>query len=646
MASMPIYNPPVPYVGYIDSGFGPGRMVRIQGGVSSAAQRFAINLQCGPNTNPRDDIALHLSPRFMENCVTRSSLQNQSWSGEENHGSMPLSRGQNFEIIILCDPAHFKIAINGQHFTEYVHRIPFSRVSHLAIDGDVTISLISFEGGYAPPPVAGNGVPGFAPVPPMPSPGMMPGAAPGAAPYPSQPGMPYGQPGPVPGYGPPPMYGGGGYAPPGPQPYAPYGGYGGYGHGQPPPPPGYQAPKSGGGMLDKAGMALAGALGGAGIMGAVGGKYPTLPQGHGDIGQQSGGGSGTLGGLGTLGTLIGTGIAGAALSGVLGGKDTPSTTSSNNPTPKPKVTDTHPSGGGSNPGAAGGLGYLGSFISPGLAGAIQQSLMGPDRNAATDKKYPNPPPQGGDPSAGSAGGLGSLGSLIGTGLAGAIQSGLIGGQNPQQPNPYDRRSPNPYGYGGQGPYGGQSPYPGHNPYGGQGGYGGGAQGGGSGGLESLGGLIGSGLAGAIGSRLFSGGTGGKEQSNRATNLYSSKDEEKPVHKSGGKIDENLIRCLDELIVSPEDKKLNKNVISMVDAEAPARSSHVDQEKSEAKREEVKEEDSAKKPEETAELTADDILAQFAEKPIVKPKSEIATKPGKRVEEPIEEIVLKPANASE
>lgn len=71
--------------------------------------RFAINLQCGPNTNPRDDIALHLSPRFMENYVMRSSLQNQSWGGEENHGSMPLSRGQNFEIIILCDPAHFKV---------------------------------------------------------------------------------------------------------------------------------------------------------------------------------------------------------------------------------------------------------------------------------------------------------------------------------------------------------------------------------------------------------------------------------------------------------------------------------------------------------------------------------------------------------
>lgn len=39
----------------------------------------------------------------------------------------------------------FQIAINGQHFCEFPHRISFSDVTHLLIDGDVSITLISWE---------------------------------------------------------------------------------------------------------------------------------------------------------------------------------------------------------------------------------------------------------------------------------------------------------------------------------------------------------------------------------------------------------------------------------------------------------------------------------------------------------------------
>jgi len=73
--------------------------------------RFAINLQCGPNTSPRDDIALHVAPRFIENYITRNSLQNMVWGVEENHGYMPLTRGQGFEIMILCNPSHYNVSI-------------------------------------------------------------------------------------------------------------------------------------------------------------------------------------------------------------------------------------------------------------------------------------------------------------------------------------------------------------------------------------------------------------------------------------------------------------------------------------------------------------------------------------------------------
>ena len=61
-----------------------------------------------------------------------------------------------------------QIAFNGHHFTEFTHRISYSAVTNLAIDGEVTIFSISFEGtsphggnmGFAAPPT----VP-YAPVP-------------------------------------------------------------------------------------------------------------------------------------------------------------------------------------------------------------------------------------------------------------------------------------------------------------------------------------------------------------------------------------------------------------------------------------------------------------------------------------------------
>lgn len=65
--------------------------------------RFAINLQCGPNTNPRDDLALHFNPRFQERAVVRNSLIMGQWGHEERHGHFPFIPGQGFELLLLAD---------------------------------------------------------------------------------------------------------------------------------------------------------------------------------------------------------------------------------------------------------------------------------------------------------------------------------------------------------------------------------------------------------------------------------------------------------------------------------------------------------------------------------------------------------------
>ncbi|KAI8427207.1 hypothetical protein MSG28_014806 [Choristoneura fumiferana] len=132
MAAPPIYNPVIPCVHPIPGGMFPGRMMRFQGNVPPGAQRFAINLQCGPNTDPRDDIALHLNFRFVEQCVVRNHLTAMAWGMEETGGGMPLNRGDNFEALLLCEPHSIK------------------RISHLTVDGDVMMQVIAFEGAQPP----------------------------------------------------------------------------------------------------------------------------------------------------------------------------------------------------------------------------------------------------------------------------------------------------------------------------------------------------------------------------------------------------------------------------------------------------------------------------------------------------------------
>ncbi|XP_035225612.1 galectin-5-like, partial [Stegodyphus dumicola] len=109
---------------------------------------YSVNLQNGTNDGHRSDIALHLSPVFSPPPrIVRNSLENQNWGPEESHGSsFPFSRGQGFEILILVEVDHFKIAIDGQHFTEFYYRLPLHSISHISVDGDVSVNFIKFEG--------------------------------------------------------------------------------------------------------------------------------------------------------------------------------------------------------------------------------------------------------------------------------------------------------------------------------------------------------------------------------------------------------------------------------------------------------------------------------------------------------------------
>jgi len=155
MSFAPVFNPPVPYRGYLPMAPGHGSSVVINGTVPTWCNRFQLNLETDGG-----DVAMHFNPRFEGmNSVIRNTCRSGSWGSEEKHGHFPFHLGQPFEVIILIEEHQYKIAVNGSHFCEYRHRIPKDMVRQLTMEGDVQISQIRFQGGNAPvynPPMPVN----------------------------------------------------------------------------------------------------------------------------------------------------------------------------------------------------------------------------------------------------------------------------------------------------------------------------------------------------------------------------------------------------------------------------------------------------------------------------------------------------------
>ncbi|XP_067831216.1 galectin-9-like isoform X2 [Heptranchias perlo] len=142
----PIYNPLIPFTGVIFGGLQDGKMVIIQGQVPGHAKRFAVDFQCGSCEKPRSDIAFHFNLRYDEgNVVVCNTLERQCWGSEERKQQMPIPCGSYFELIVNVRSYCFQVSVNGQHFLEYNHRLPFSRVDTLKISGDVHVNAITFR---------------------------------------------------------------------------------------------------------------------------------------------------------------------------------------------------------------------------------------------------------------------------------------------------------------------------------------------------------------------------------------------------------------------------------------------------------------------------------------------------------------------
>ncbi|PRD36179.1 UNVERIFIED_CONTAM: Galectin-7 [Trichonephila clavipes] len=102
--------------------------------------RFEINLQCGEADS---DIALHFNPRFDPSSeLVLNSRDDGSW-GEEIRESNPIAPGSEVEVYILCQDSGYVVVIDGDVVIgSFPHRIDSSRVTHVNIDGNITVHRI------------------------------------------------------------------------------------------------------------------------------------------------------------------------------------------------------------------------------------------------------------------------------------------------------------------------------------------------------------------------------------------------------------------------------------------------------------------------------------------------------------------------
>ncbi|XP_023009620.3 galectin-8 isoform X1 [Maylandia zebra] len=128
----------LPYKGSILKGLSPGQHITIKGQVSMYPHSFTVNLR----NSRTENIALHLNPRMKSSVFIRNSYLGESWGQEERElPFFPFSSGEYFEILLLCQPHRFKLAVNGSHLFEFRHRVQdLSSIDQLEIMGDLELT--------------------------------------------------------------------------------------------------------------------------------------------------------------------------------------------------------------------------------------------------------------------------------------------------------------------------------------------------------------------------------------------------------------------------------------------------------------------------------------------------------------------------
>ena len=91
-----------------------------------------------------DDLALHISVRFVPQTIVLNSRQNGAWGQEVVLPIGGLAKNSECDLAVSVKKEKFVIGLNGKLHGEFGHRLPKEHISGYEIGGGFDISSIKF----------------------------------------------------------------------------------------------------------------------------------------------------------------------------------------------------------------------------------------------------------------------------------------------------------------------------------------------------------------------------------------------------------------------------------------------------------------------------------------------------------------------
>lgn len=143
----------IPYLTKLDNTIQPGQSLIVRG--VPTGKKFDINLATGPAVEGTDNIALHISWRQNEKAIVLNSFENGQWKKEERHGGATIRDGEPFDLRVRAHDDRFEIFLQHKKLADFHYRVPVNMITHVSVNGEVSLQALAWEGNYYPIPYKG-----------------------------------------------------------------------------------------------------------------------------------------------------------------------------------------------------------------------------------------------------------------------------------------------------------------------------------------------------------------------------------------------------------------------------------------------------------------------------------------------------------
>ncbi|XP_049643432.1 galectin-4-like [Suncus etruscus] len=133
----------LPFKRAIPGSLNEGMVIYIEGVINNDMNWFEVDFALGPE--PEADIAFHFNLHFdSRNKMVFNSKQSGQWGKEQTKISSPFKEGEYFQLLVMVLQDYYMVKVIGNPSYEFGHQMPFQKVTHLHVQGDVSVHSIHF----------------------------------------------------------------------------------------------------------------------------------------------------------------------------------------------------------------------------------------------------------------------------------------------------------------------------------------------------------------------------------------------------------------------------------------------------------------------------------------------------------------------